>query len=129
MLQTAAEEGLEYMRSRVGGNGGAIVLDRNGDIGISWNRLADVKHINGEIPSLKIRMYENSAVRFNERFPFSPSFPLLLRQGMRRHWIFVMILAQGNLLYIRLRSDTSLRRGFPLCLWAMLFTKLKKKLL
>ncbi|XP_023344406.1 isoaspartyl peptidase/L-asparaginase isoform X2 [Eurytemora carolleeae] len=33
----AAEEALEYMKVRVGGSGGVIVLDPTGNIGIHWN--------------------------------------------------------------------------------------------
>ena len=38
-VQDAAEEALEYMKVRVGGSGGVIVLDPTGNIGIHWNRL------------------------------------------------------------------------------------------
>jgi len=35
--QEAAEEALDYMKARVGGDGGAVVLDLRGNIGIYWN--------------------------------------------------------------------------------------------
>lgn len=35
--QDASEEALNYMKARVGGSGGAVVLDKHGNIGIHWN--------------------------------------------------------------------------------------------
>ena len=35
--QEAVQEALYYMKTKVGGNGGVIAIDRKGQVGIDWN--------------------------------------------------------------------------------------------
>ena len=35
--QEAVQEALDYMKSKVGGDGGVIAVDKNGRVGVEWN--------------------------------------------------------------------------------------------
>ena len=35
--QEAVQEALSFMKTKVGGNGGVIAIDRQGQVGIDWN--------------------------------------------------------------------------------------------
>ena len=57
VLQAAAEEALEYMKNRVGGTGGAIVLDRRAFQNLLTREKNKTKYLAGD--SLPLQYFRN----------------------------------------------------------------------